>query len=107
MSQVYADTAQAVAPFHYFLWKENEIWEVEGIHNQKLHRTIRQEGESQYIEASVVYVMPVCKFLKKGHRLFDKTVMYGLRKGALKWTSKFIRIIAEQLLLRKKTLWQD
>lgn len=67
-----ADTALAVAPFHYFLWDTNG----EGINHDKKVRKLRQERAPQYLETGSVYVMKTQGFLKRKHRFFGKTVLY-------------------------------
>ncbi len=68
-----ADTALAVAPFHYFLWKPGENgWN--GVNHEKSVRLLRQEREPEFIETGAVYVMRVAGFLKVKHRFFGKTV---------------------------------
>lgn len=100
-----ADTALAVAPFHYFLWKENESGEVEGINHQKLHRPMRQEREDQFIETGAVYVMRVNEFMETRHRFFGKTVKYEMPEDrCFEIDEPVDLLIAEQLLLRQRNL---
>ncbi|HDQ07483.1 MAG TPA: acylneuraminate cytidylyltransferase [Methanoculleus sp.] len=70
-----ADSAFAVAPFHYFLWKKNAEGDAEPVNHKKGIRQMRQDREPEYIEAGSVYVMKVDGFLKAKHRFFGKTVM--------------------------------
>jgi YrbI family 3-deoxy-D-manno-octulosonate 8-phosphate phosphatase len=70
-----ADTALAVIPFHYFLWRQEEEGTV-GINHDQRVRPLRQEREPQYLETGAVYVMKVPGFLKARHRFFGKTAMY-------------------------------
>jgi N-acylneuraminate cytidylyltransferase len=71
-----ADSALAVTPFHYFLWRRNEGRDAVGINHDKTMRLMRQEREPQYREAGAVYVMRTQGFLKAKHRFFGKTAMY-------------------------------
>lgn len=85
-----ADTALAVIPFHYFLWRTadrvetsqvSETCEVSftgavGINHDKRVRPLRQEREPQYLETGAVYVMKVDGFLSARHRFFGKTALH-------------------------------
>lgn len=71
-----ADTALAVTPFHYFLWKPVAEGGAEGINHDKRVRPLRQEREPQYLETGAVYVMRVSGFLQARHRFFGKTAFY-------------------------------
>lgn len=70
-----ADSALAVIPFHYFLWRQTEKDAV-GINHDKRIRPLRQEREPQYLETGAVYVMRVEGFVRARHRFFGKTAMY-------------------------------
>ena len=69
-----ADTALAVAPFHYFLWQQDASGAT-GINHDKSKRLLRQEREAQFVETGAVYVMKVAGFLQHRHRFFGKTVL--------------------------------
>ena len=71
-----ADTALAVIPFHYFLWKYNQDLDAIGINHDKQARKLRQEQDGQYLEAGAVYVMRVSGFLETKHRFFGRTALY-------------------------------
>jgi YrbI family 3-deoxy-D-manno-octulosonate 8-phosphate phosphatase len=72
-----ADTALAVIPFHYFLWRKGLTGsDAVGINHDKHIRPLRQEREPQYLETGAVYVMCVPGFLQARHRFFGKTAMY-------------------------------
>jgi YrbI family 3-deoxy-D-manno-octulosonate 8-phosphate phosphatase len=79
-----ADTALAVIPFHYFLWRLNQNAEMGanadadavGINHDKRFRPLRQQREPQYLETGAVYVMRVPGFLEARHRFFGKTALY-------------------------------
>jgi len=70
-----ADTALAVIPFHYFLWRDQEDG-AEGINHDKRVRPLRQEREPQYLETGAVYVMKVDGFRQARHRFFGKTALH-------------------------------
>ncbi len=72
-----ADSALAVIPFHYFLWRPVD-GDAIGINHQKEVRPLRQEREPQYLETGAVYVMRVPGFLQSRHRFFGKTAMYEM-----------------------------
>lgn len=75
-----ADTALAVIPFHYFLWRhptaEADGSGAMGINHDKRFRPLRQERQPQFLETGAVYVMRVPGFLDARHRFFGKTAMY-------------------------------
>jgi N-acylneuraminate cytidylyltransferase len=71
-----ADTALAVAPFHYFLWQRDASGAATGINHDKSRRLLRQERESQFVETGAVYVMHAAGFLQHRHRFFGRTVMH-------------------------------
>ncbi|RUL87166.1 acylneuraminate cytidylyltransferase [Tautonia sociabilis] len=69
-----ADTALAVVPFHYFLWRPDGT----GINHDKARRPLRQEREPQFLEAGAVYAMKVPGFRAAKHRFFGKTALYEM-----------------------------
>jgi len=75
-----ADTALAVIPFHYFLWKPSQdiqgLPDAQGINHHKSVRPLRQEREAQYLETGAVYAMRVPGFLQARHRFFGHTALY-------------------------------
>ncbi len=77
-----ADTALAVIPFHYFLWKPGLDAQGQpdaaGINHHKSVRPLRQEREPQYLETGAVYVMRVPGFLEARHRFFGRTALYTM-----------------------------
>lgn len=75
MLEEQAETALAVIPFHYFLWRPGEQG-AEGINHDKRFRPLRQEREPQYLETGAVYVMRVPGFLQARHRFFGRTAMH-------------------------------
>jgi YrbI family 3-deoxy-D-manno-octulosonate 8-phosphate phosphatase len=73
-----ADTALAVVPFHYFLWRRDDSGDSLGINHDRRVRPLRQEREPQFLEAGAVYVMKVDGFRRARHRFFGKTAMYEM-----------------------------
>ncbi len=71
-----ADTALAVAPFHYFLWEVDGAGSATGINHDKNVRLMRQERTPQYIETGAIYVMKADLFRRHKHRFFGKTAVY-------------------------------
>jgi N-acylneuraminate cytidylyltransferase len=71
-----ADSALAVTPFHYFLWRPGEDGDGVGINHDKRVRPLRQERERQYRETGAVYVMRTAGFREARHRFFGKTALY-------------------------------
>jgi N-acylneuraminate cytidylyltransferase len=66
-----ADTALAVIPFHYFLWKPDGM----GVNHDKSVRLMRQQREPEFLETGAVYAMRVDGFLEARHRFFGRTAM--------------------------------
>lgn len=79
-----ADTALAVVPFHYFLWKPDATGDGVGINHDKRVRPMRQDREAQYLESGAVYVMKVPGFRDARHRFFGKTALYEM-PGERRW----------------------
>ena len=71
-----ADSALAVAPFHYFLWQCDKAGCAVGVNHDKSVRLRRQDREPQYLEAGSIYAMRTEGFRKAKHRFFGKTVMH-------------------------------
>jgi YrbI family 3-deoxy-D-manno-octulosonate 8-phosphate phosphatase len=75
-----ADTALAVIPFHYFLWRidtdQANQGNAYGINHDKSVRPLRQEREPQYLETGAVYVMKTAGFERARHRFFGRTALY-------------------------------
>ncbi len=71
-----ADSALAVTPFHYFLWRREKGNHTLGINHDPRVRPLRQEREPQYRETGAVYVMRAKGLRKAGHRFFGKTVLF-------------------------------
>ncbi|MEE9181262.1 MAG: acylneuraminate cytidylyltransferase [candidate division NC10 bacterium] len=71
-----ADSALAVTPFHYYLWRREESGDAIAINHDPRVRPLRQEREPQYLETGGVYVMRAEGFRKAGHRFHGKTVAY-------------------------------
>lgn len=72
-----ADTALAVIPFHYFLWRQGAD-DATGINHDKHVRPLRQERQPQYLETGAVYVMRVAGLVQSRHRFFGKTALYEM-----------------------------
>lgn len=70
-----AETALAVAPFHYFLWRHDAAGAT-GINHDKSRRLLRQQREDQFVETGAVYVMKVAGFLETRHRFFGRTALH-------------------------------
>ncbi|MGA1868174.1 MAG: cytidylyltransferase domain-containing protein [bacterium] len=73
-----ADTALAVAPFHYFLWQKHKDGSAVGVGHDKKVRLLRQEREPLFRETGGVYIMRTKGFKKAQHRFFGKTSLYVL-----------------------------
>ncbi|MBL9136094.1 MAG: acylneuraminate cytidylyltransferase [Verrucomicrobiales bacterium] len=73
-----AETAVAVVPFHYFLWRREPHGGGTGINHDSRVRPLRQEREPQFLETGAVYVMQTEGFLRTRHRFFGKTALYEM-----------------------------
>ncbi len=71
-----ADSALAVTPFHYFLWRLDDQGNAVGINHEKSLRLLRQKQAPQFLETGAVYVMNTKGFREAKHRFFGKTALY-------------------------------
>jgi N-acylneuraminate cytidylyltransferase len=71
-----ADTALAVAPFHYFIWRTDAREGAVGVNHDRRTRLLRQQRGDQFLETGAVYVMRVPGFRAAKHRFFGKTALY-------------------------------
>lgn len=71
-----ADSALAVTPFHYFLWRQDESGDAVGVNHAKQVRLLRQQRSPEYLETGAIYVMRTAGFLQAKHRFFGKTALY-------------------------------
>lgn len=76
LKENHADTALAVKPFHYFLWRHDQNGDAAGINHNKQVRLLRQEREPEYLETGAIYVMRTAGFKQARHRFFGRTAMY-------------------------------
>ena len=98
-----ADSALAVTPFHYFLWRRDEHGDAVGINHDKRVRPLRQQREPQFLETGAVYVMRTEGFRKAKHRFFGKTAMYVMPpERCLEIDEPVDFIIAETLLRHRQ-----
>lgn len=71
-----ADSALAVIPFHYFLWKCDSLGNAVGINHAKESRPMRQQREPQFKETGGVYAMRTQGFKEAKHRFFGRTALH-------------------------------
>lgn len=94
-----ADTAVAVAPFHYFLWGRDDAGEAVAINHEKTVRLMRQERRPEFIETGAVYAMRVAGFREHRHRFFGKTVLHETpAENRLEIDDPEDLVLAEQML---------
>lgn len=74
----HADSAVAVAPFHYFIWGYNAAGDVIAINHDKYVRPRRQDRDPQYVETGAVYVVRPEGFKVANHRFFGKIALYHM-----------------------------
>jgi YrbI family 3-deoxy-D-manno-octulosonate 8-phosphate phosphatase len=99
-----ADSALAVVPFHYFLWRPRSDGGWEGVNHDKNVRLRRQDRPPEFLESGAVYVMRVDGFLKAKHRFFGKTVAYTM-PAERRWEideASDLAVVEELLSLREK-----
>ena len=72
-----ADTALAVVPFHYFLWR-GPFEDASGINHDKSVRPRRQDREPQYLEAGAVVVARTPGFLEAKGRFYGRSAIYEI-----------------------------
>lgn len=72
-----ADSALAVTPFHYFLWRKDKDGNAVGINHDLRFRPRRQDlANTQFLETGAVYVMRAASFREVKHRFFGKVTFY-------------------------------
>jgi len=72
-----ADSAVAVTPFHYFLWREGPAGEAVGVnHDATAPRLLRQQRTPEYLETGAVYAMRREGFEASGQRFFGRVAMH-------------------------------
>jgi len=102
-----ADTALAVIPFHYFLWRSYpgnpDGADAIGINHDKKVRPLRQEREPQYLETGAVYVMNTAGFEIARHRFFGKTAMYVMPSERRLEIDEPVDFQVAEVLLRTQT----
>lgn len=101
-----ADTATAVVPFHYFLWKVDRNHHATGINHEKSQRLLRQQRDPQYLETGAVYVMRVPGFTEAKTRFFGKTVLYHMPAERRLEIDEPVDLEIAELLLRKRLATQ-
>ncbi len=97
-----ADSALAVIPFHYFLWKPDAAGDAIGINHDKHHRPLRQDREPQYLESGAVYVMHTQGFLQARPRFFGRTAMYVMRPERYLEIDEPVDLLVAEVLLREQ-----
>ncbi|MGC0329916.1 YrbI family 3-deoxy-D-manno-octulosonate 8-phosphate phosphatase [Streptomyces sp. SAI-170] len=69
-----ADTAVTVAPFHGFVWRDQEDLDGGvGVNHDKAYRPRRQDRPQDYLETGAAYAMDAAGFRTHGHRFFGRT----------------------------------
>ncbi|MGW2639554.1 cytidylyltransferase domain-containing protein [Streptomyces sp. NPDC001348] len=73
-----ADTAVTVAPFHGFVWRDDEGTEDTagggfGVNHDKSFRPRRQDRPQDFLETGAAYAMDAAGFRKHQHRFFGRT----------------------------------
>ncbi|CAK7281530.1 cytidylyltransferase domain-containing protein [Streptomyces misionensis] len=70
-----ADTAVTVAPFHGFVWRDDETGTegATGVNHDKSYRPRRQDRPQDFLETGAAYAMDAAGFRKHLHRFFGRT----------------------------------
>ncbi len=69
-----ADTALTVAPFHGFVWREEDRGG-EGVNHSRATRPRRQDRPQDLLETGAAYAMRADGFRAAGHRFFGRTAL--------------------------------
>ncbi|MEV6043088.1 acylneuraminate cytidylyltransferase [Streptomyces xanthochromogenes] len=70
-----AETAVTVAPFHGFLWREDELGGGQGMGHDKSFRPRRQDRPQDFLETGAAYAMDAEGFRTHRHRFFGRTAL--------------------------------
>ncbi|MGW2478901.1 cytidylyltransferase domain-containing protein [Streptomyces sp. NPDC001571] len=70
-----AETAVTVAPFHGFLWREDELGGGQGMGHDKSFRPRRQDRPQDFLETGAAYAMDAEGFRTHQHRFFGRTAL--------------------------------
>ncbi|MFE4859309.1 cytidylyltransferase domain-containing protein [Streptomyces sp. NPDC056670] len=70
-----AETAVTVAPFHGFLWREDELGGGQGMGHDKSFRPRRQDRPQDFLETGAAYAMDAAGFRTHKHRFFGRTAL--------------------------------
>lgn len=70
-----AETAVTVAPFHGFLWREDELGGGQGMGHDKAFRPRRQDRPQDFLETGAAYAMDAAGFRRHRHRFFGRTAL--------------------------------
>lgn len=97
-----ADTAVAVTPFHYFVWKTDAQEGATGVNHDKAFRPRRQDREPQYLETGAVYAMRTAEFRVKKHRFFGKTAMHVMPEHRVHEIDEPVDLRVAEVLLREE-----
>jgi YrbI family 3-deoxy-D-manno-octulosonate 8-phosphate phosphatase len=101
-----ADSALAVATFHYFLWRNSSQGAV-GINHDKRVRPRRQDREPEFIETGAVYAMRVAGFKAARHRFFGDTVLYEMPAERVCEIDESADLEVAEVLLRQRARGQE
>jgi CMP-N-acetylneuraminic acid synthetase len=102
-----ADSALAVTPFHYFLWRTDESGNGIGINHDKRVRLLRQQRDAQYLETGAVYVMRTQGFRQAGHRFFGKTAIYVMPPDRCLEIDEPVDFLVAEVLVRERQRQQQ
>lgn len=97
-----ADTALAVARFHYFLWRLGPDGAI-GINHDKRVRPRRQDREPEFLETGSVYALRVAGFRAARHRFFGKTALYEVPGERVCEIDESVDLEVAEVLLRART----
>jgi len=104
MTEADADSALAVARFHYFVWSRDSDGNAVGVNHDKSVRLRRQDRHQEFLETGAVYAMRVKGFKVVGHRFFGRTVIHEMPASrVLEIDDPADYQLAEQRLATSKT----
>ncbi|MGW1138558.1 cytidylyltransferase domain-containing protein [Streptomyces zhihengii] len=72
-----ADSAVTVAPFHGFVWREDDTaaGAGQGVNHDRSVRPRRQDRPQDFLETGAAYAMDAAGFREAGHRFFGRTAL--------------------------------
>lgn len=98
-----ADSALAVTPFHYFLWRKDDEGNAVGINHDLRFRPRRQDlASTQFLETGAIYVMRAAAFSENKHRFFGKVTYYLMPEDRRWEIDNPVDLVVAEVLLQNR-----